>query len=426
MIKIFAAAGTVFLAAALIGQAASAMSLEDVLKEKGVITEADYKEVTKVKLIDYRLGNGFTFTSRDEKFQLSLGARVQFRYTFTDKNNGQDTSQWDVKRARTFWKGYAYTKNLTYTLEIDARQLASSTGFKGLVEAWMNYKLIAEAQIKVGQFKVPWARQSITSDGALEFVDRSLAVDNMKPDYDIGAMLNGKIAKGLAYYYLGMFGGAGQTTLQNTNDNMLAARIVVNPFGDVAYSEGDLDDSRKPLLSVGVDYFRQTVTRTAFNSTTGASTFNTVAPYAGNWISPGLNQAAEPLRSTPGKFNVNNYGVDTAFKWKGLFVQAEYMFGEAESQALIANNLLRGRSFYAQAGYMIIPGKLETAFRYSYFDPNRDVANNTQTEQIGAISYYFEKHNLQLQADVGNIHTQTGVGAATDDMQYRVQAQIIF
>ena len=70
-------------------------------------------------------------------------------------------------------------------------------------------------------------------------------------------------------------------------------------------------------------------------------------------------------------------------------------------------------------------------FRYSYFDPDRDVSNNTVTEQIGAISYYFSKHNLKLQADVGNTHTQgnqtiAGVKQPTDDMAYRVQAQIIF
>ncbi len=47
------------------------------------------------------------------------------------------------------------------------------------------------------------------------------------------------------------------------------------------------------------------------------------------------------------------------------------------------------------------------------------------TEQIGAVSYYFNKHNLKLQGDVGNIHDQT-MDLTDDDMQYRVQAQIIF
>jgi len=100
----------VLLAIALTSQSAFARSLEDVLKEKGVITEEDYKEVTKSKPFDYKLGNGFTFTSNDEKFQLTLGGRMQFRYTFTDNDgNRQDVSQWDAKRVRFWLKGYAYT-----------------------------------------------------------------------------------------------------------------------------------------------------------------------------------------------------------------------------------------------------------------------------------------------------------------------------
>jgi phosphate-selective porin OprO/OprP len=80
---------------------------------------------------------------------------------------------------------------------------------------------------------------------------------------------------------------------------------------------------------------------------------------------------------------------------------------------------------------MIIPKTLEVAFRYSYLDPNRDISGNLITEQIGAVSYYFSKHNLKIQADAGNIHTQGnqtvgGVSRPTDDMQYRVQVQIIF
>lgn len=43
------------LAMALVGQNAFAKTLEDVLKEKGLITEEDYKEVTKVKPLDYLL-----------------------------------------------------------------------------------------------------------------------------------------------------------------------------------------------------------------------------------------------------------------------------------------------------------------------------------------------------------------------------------
>ncbi len=419
MKKKFVAAGAVLLATAFIGQTASAKSLEDILKEKGVITEEDYKEVTKVKPFDYKLGKGFTFTSPDEKFQLSFGGRMQFRYTFTDKEKGQDSSTWNAQRIRLISQGYAYTKDLSYKLEIDPRVLAQSSGQNGgLLDAYMSYKIMDEAQILLGQTKTQFARQEITSDGAQEFVDRSPVVNAIKHGYDIGAMLYGKVAKGLFNYSVAVSGGAGQTIARSTNDNMFSARAVVNPLGDMPYSEADVDITKKPLLSIGANYFRNELGKTTTGTT--ASLESNVPNYAtsSGWLGKGFASIGAPND----KFDIDTYGADIAFKWMGLFFQSEYLLAQAEAHS--NGQLLRAHGFYAQAGYMVLP-ELELAFRYSYLDPNRDKANDNITEQIGAISYYFNKHNLKLQADVGNIHTQNS-STPTDDMQYRVQAQIIF
>ena len=389
---------------------AGAKTLEDVLKEKGVITEEDYKEVTKVKPFDYKLGKGFTFTSQDEKFQLNLGGRMQFRYTFADKEIGQDTSQWDAKRVRLWAQGYAYYKDLTYNLEFDPRVLATSDTTKGLITAYMDYKIVDEAQVRVGQFKDCFGRQEVISDGALEFVDRSPVAEAFRHGYDIGATLYGKIAGGLATYNVGVFGGAGQTRTRSSNDNAFFARVAVNPLGDMAYSEGDLDVSKKPLLSIGANYLRNTINKLT------ATTVDSAASNVSGWIGTTLGTATD-------KIYTDSYGADLAFKWMGVSLQGEYLLGQAEVRS--TGDLKRAHGFYTQAGYMIIPKKLGVAFRYSYLDPNRDNANDTKTEQIGAVSYYFDKHNLKVQADVGNIHTQTTT-TPTDDMQYRVQAQIIF
>ena len=414
------------LAFALAGQSAFAKTLEDVLKEKGVITEEDYKEVTKSKPFDYKLGKGFTFTTADEKFQLTLGGRMQFRYTYTDFEVGRsDTSQWDAKRIRLIAQGYAYSKDLTYTLEFDPRAYAT-TASKGLINAYMNYRLIDEAQIMVGQFKTPWSRQELISDGSLQFVDRSIVVDSFKNSYDIGAMLNGKIAKGLAYYYAGVFNGAGQATIRNNNDNLFVARAVVNPLGDFSNYEADLENSPKPLLSIGANYFRNTVNKTGAtldisnpNYASAPSATSTSLGSNGGWLGRSFNKAG--FAATNDKLDVDSYGADLAFKWMGFSLQGEYLLAQAEAHS--NGHLLRAHGFYAQAGYTIIPKTLEVAFRYSYLDPDRDVKNNLQTETIGAVSYYFNKHNLKLQGDVANIHDQNGF---KDDMQYRLQAQIIF
>jgi phosphate-selective porin OprO/OprP len=435
------------LATSLLANGTYAKTLEDVLKEKGVITEDDYKEVTKFSQVDYILGKGTTFTSPNEKFQLTLGGRMQFRYTFTDKDDryssktgvtNDDSSQWDLKRIRIIAQGYAYTKNLNYKLELDARQLASSTTNKGLLDAYANYKLIDEAQIRVGQYKTPFGRQELTSDGALQFVDRSPVVDAFKHGYDIGAMLNGKIAGGLAYYNIGGFGGAGQTTVRNSNNNAFFARVAVNPLGDMPYDEPDFEKIEKPLLSIGANYFFNTLKNTYTPASAGppavaasASLESAVPNYASStgWLGK-AQSGSSPWFNNTGKLDIDSFGADLAFKWMGVSLQGEYMFAQAENQH--GGKLLRAQGFYAQAGYMIIPKTLEVAFRYSYLDPNRDKINDAITEQIGSVSYYLDKHNVKLQADIGNLHDQSGKAVSQtgndpyNDMVYRVQAQLIF
>lgn len=145
---------TAFLAFLLTCQGGAAKTLEEVLKEKGVITEADYKEVTAARPVTYQAGKGFTFTSPDGKFQLSLGGRGQFYYQYLDRDdvNGaaREVSIYRVRRFKAYMSGYAYTKNLTYRVQVD---LAKSTQI--LDDGWINYRFFDEAQLQAGYFLIP-------------------------------------------------------------------------------------------------------------------------------------------------------------------------------------------------------------------------------------------------------------------------------
>jgi phosphate-selective porin OprO/OprP len=401
------AVGAALATCVLVAQGAQAKSLEDILKEKGVITEADYKEVVKSKPFDYKLGKGFTFTSADEKFQFSIGGRMQFRYTFMDYDNesvtstgavAHDSSKFEAKRIRLIAQGYAYSKNLTYKMEIDPVQLAQNDGRGGLLDCFLNYKFMDELQLKIGQQKIQYGYTIIQSDGALMFVDRVPWIGRMAPSYEIGAFAYGKVFNGLMDYALSVTNGDGMTTSSDYNRNAFAARVAFSPLGAMANDEPDLAISQKPLFTVGANYFYNNLGRTEGSTST---------TYTSVW-----NNHQE----------IHNYGFDTHFKWMGLAVQGEVLFSQGDNRTTAATD--RAMGWYGQAGYMITP-KIGVALRYSQYDRNRDVGNDLQSEQIGAVSYYFDKHNLKLQADVGNIHTQRATGS-TDDMQYRIQAQLIF
>lgn len=398
MSKKFLAVGAILAAAVLVGQGAQAKTLEDILKEKGVITEADYKEVTKSKPLDYKLGKGFTVTSADEKFQLSLGGRIQFGYSFLDKDGGQDTSKFDVPKARLIAQGYVFDKNLTYKMEFDPRQLASSNTKGGLQDVFINYKIMDELQFLVGQTKVKYAYSMIQSDAQLMFVNRVPWIGVFAPGYELGAFAYGKFAGGIVDYAISGTNGDGQTNAANTNHNAFAARVALSPLGNMAMDEPDLAISKKPLFTVGANYF--------YNNLNDAE--NTSA-YGGKW-----NNHSD----------LQNFGFDAHFKWMGLALQGEALWAQGDKKD--TGNGERAMGWYTQLGYNITP-KIGLAVRYSQYDPNRAVSGDLETEQIGAVSYYFEKHNLKIQADIGNIHKQVrATGERADDMQYRLQAQLVF
>lgn len=406
------------LAATLVAQGAGAKTLEDVLKEKGVITEQDYKEISKSKPQDYKLGKGFTLTSADEKFQLSLGGRIQTRYTFTDGEVNSltpDSSRWEVRRMKVWLNGYAYTTDLSYLLQLDFVQGGST---RIIDHAYFNYRFLDEVQLLAGQTKVPFGRQWLNSSGSQQFVDRSLTSDTFRPGYDTGVKLGGDLFGGLSTYEIGAYGGAGQSATRAANgDNTttaIAARVTANPFGKMPYSEVDFDNSAKPLLSIGANYYGNTLKKT------GATSFeanNVTLAGTSGW----LGRSAGQFNATE-KVGIDSYGVDAAFKWQGLFALGEYLYGRAEGDD--SGSKLRAHGWFAQAGYCIIPKTLEVAARYSFVDPDREASNDQRVDVTGAVSYYFNKHNLKLQGDITNAHDQSK--GKTDDQIYRLQAQLIF
>ena len=416
LVAVIAVLGACFMAV----QGADAKTLEDILKEKGVITEADYKEVTKVKPFDYKLGKGFTLTSQDEKFQLNIGGLMMVRYAFLDKDTAQDVSQFTLKKGRLWFQGYAYSKDLSYRLVM---AFENSGNNKMLEYAYLNYRFMDEINLLAGQNKLVYSRQNMASVGNLQLVDVAPVVTAFAPGYDLGAYVGGKFMGGIVNYDLSVSNGAGQTTARNTNNNAFLAHLQVNPFGYVGYTEGDTDFSKKPLVSMGASYFMNTLAR----SGTGFETNNLgYAAATSGW----LGKNAATFAATE-KVDINSFNIDAVAKWMGASLQAEYFWGQGDGQ--LTDRTVRAHGYYGQAGYTILPKKLEVAMRYSYLDPNRDNANDTITEIVGGVSYYFNAHNLKLQADVGNVHTQSGqtdpitkLKTPSDDMQYRLQVAVVF
>ena len=153
---------------------AGAQSLEDILKEKGIITKEEYEKVTQKSPVSYILGEGFTFVAPGERFKLNMATRLQFRYTYTDKDlvNGDvsDIENWQVRRLKFSLAGYIFTKDIPYRMEVNFAESTSPTN-RIMQTIRFGYRFLDEIQIQAGQYRVPFLRQWETNDEFMEFVE---------------------------------------------------------------------------------------------------------------------------------------------------------------------------------------------------------------------------------------------------------------
>lgn len=408
------------------GHDAQAKSLEEILKEKGVITEAEYKEAAKSRPYDYKLGKGFVFTSPDQKFQLQLGGQIQAQYELDDYElaSKQDVSQFNLRRVKTLLSGYAFSKDLTYKATYNWANVVKDNT-KAMEEVNIKYRAADELQVMLGQEKIQFSRQWITSNTAQQFVDGSFVRNAFMQGYDTGINLHGDLWKKLVTYDAGFFGGAGQNTKNKTDDNAYNFRVVVNPLGDMKYGEGDLDYSEKPLVSLGSSYYLNTLKKTV--SGTGATATAAIDNNNSNFVTDTNGWLGTAVKgkyfgtAAAEKIEVDSWQADLACKWLGASLQGEYFWGRAEGEA--SGKQLFAQGAYLQTGYFVIPKRLELAVRYAWMDPNRDLANDAISEIQGGVNYFLYGNSLKVQGDVGNRHTYKN---KSDDLVARAQLQLLF
>src|SRR6266508_6155561 len=174
----------------------------------------------------YRLGRGFVWESSDGNYSLSIGGRLQGRFTYLDRDgeasHRSDEGEFRLRRARVYWQGHAFDPKMQYRIELDL-----APGTAELLNMEMNYAYRPELTLNLGQFKPPQSRQELTSSGSLQFVDRSLANDFFNVGRDRGVRVSGALGEYLLEYRTGVFNGNGLNTRQTSTDFMYAGRLAV-------------------------------------------------------------------------------------------------------------------------------------------------------------------------------------------------------
>src|SRR5450759_3517207 len=155
--------------------------------------------------------------------QMQLTGSSQIRYqTFQEsgKHNG-----FDIRRARIDLKG-SVTPFFSYRLQADLVDKPK------MIDAYGEIKLADYLSVTMGQFKIPFSMENLTSSNKLEMIDRSQVVEALvarskdvignQNGRDIGIQVSGTFLKvkdmPVIEYRLGVFNGSGINVADTANN----------------------------------------------------------------------------------------------------------------------------------------------------------------------------------------------------------------
>ena len=347
--------------------------------------------------------------------EITLSNRVQFR--FVDEipasgvrlpgttKDGQSKPSFRIRRAKTSLEGWFWKKELTYELQLSwAGPEAGASTQTPLEDATLTWDASKKGtfMITFGQLKVPLGRQEITSSGKQQFADRSLLSGEFTRGRDIGFQLHGRVGNDKVEYLAGVFNGNSASRTSNDNTKLqYNARLSVEPFGKVSYSESAFEGWDKPLLAI-----------------------------AGQFESNDLSGATNLT-----DLNTTVLGADLVYKYKGFSVFAEYFHRKRKPESVSgtssansgnatqSSGSFNSNGYNVQAGYFVKRDKVEVAARFAGYDPSSKTASNNHTEKGGVINYFILKHTLKVVADFRAVRDDL-VKQTTKEL--RLQTQFMF
>lgn len=171
---------------------------------------------------------GASIRSADGQVQLKLGALVQadHRVFIDDEQRPQnDTFLW--RRVRPTLEG-SWGELVGFRITPEFAGDSAS-----LVDAYVDLKFSPAATVRVGKVKGPVGLERLQGGSAIALVERGFATE-LAPNREIGAQLQGALAKSRVNYVFGVYNGAADgrdsPTSNPDNDVEFAGRLFFEPW----------------------------------------------------------------------------------------------------------------------------------------------------------------------------------------------------
>ncbi len=252
-----------------------------------------------------------------------------------------------------------------------------------LLDAFITYSRLAPYfKIAMGQFKSPFSLERNTGCSALHTVNRSMVVNQLGMDRDMGVMFMGNV-KDKIKYNVALMNGTGVGLRDDNKAKDLTGRVVFTPIKG---------------LGIG-----------------GSFRFGK-APAA-------VADADEDERKA--------FGGDLSFTKGDLLVQAEYIQredvgsyttgGGCGEPLEIHQGSVKRNGYFVQALYTF-PCNLQPVLKYETFDANTEMDNDQRSIFTFGFNYFL---NEWTRIQVNYLYAAEANGKEIDNDQILVQAQVI-
>ncbi len=421
---IASACALLFCAAPTYAQGVTVEELLKLLRDKNILTEAEFKTFTErqqaVKPVAaeepasatkaaattppkdeirtmYR--DGLAFENADKSVSFRVNGRVQADYRSFGSPDAANANTFDIRRTSISARAAFYNDYEAF-IEADFASLAgptSSVCINGgctntvsipsgtsshLNNAYLNVAWWQAAQIRVGQFKLPFSLEEQTGDLFIDFQERSLA-NSLIAGRARGVMLHGAPVKGFQYG-LAYSNGAGKNT--NDTNNVVDDKTF---SGRAAYNFAQMLEQKNAVYHLGAAFSNGIVpVQSASNGRTEARGISFFTPSA----------------FTGANIDRKRYGLEGALAYGPFKLQSEYILNRFEGTSTSSVNFDRKiHGYYADINWLITgehyadaynsgvfgrikpkvnfapgrgPGAWEAGLRYSKFDASDFRADN--------------------------------------------------
>lgn len=98
---------------------------------------------------------------------------------------------------------------------------------------FVNYRRWRAIEVRAGRFKVPFGREQLTGVFNTQFVERSLAANQLSPGRDTGVMLHGRLVHDVVRYQAALVrhdGDNSRVSGERVGERLWAGRVLVSPW----------------------------------------------------------------------------------------------------------------------------------------------------------------------------------------------------